>query len=53
MNKNMYLGIIAGAIISIILINAYKFSNPSMVSVVCSIIGCSLGVYLDNKHKKK
>jgi len=53
MNKNMYIGIVAGVIISIIINNAYNFTSPEMVSVICAIAGAFLGASIDNKYKKK
>lgn len=52
MNKNMYIGIVGGVIISIILNNAYNFSNKEMVSVICAVIGAFFGASIDNKYKK-
>lgn len=52
MNKNMYLGIVGGVIISIILNNAYNFPNKEMVAVVCAVIGTFFGASIDNKFKK-
>lgn len=53
MNKNMYLGIIGGVIISIILNNAYNFPNKEMVAVICAVIGAFFGASIDNKFKKQ
>lgn len=52
MNKNMYIGIILGLIISIIINNAYDFPSKEMVSVVCAVIGAFFGASFDNKNKK-
>lgn len=52
MNKNMYLGIVGGVIISIILNNAYNFPNKEMVAVVCAVISAFFGASIDNKFKK-
>ncbi|WP_270597216.1 hypothetical protein [Anaerococcus vaginalis] len=52
MNKNMYIGIVGGVIISIILNNAYNFPNKEMVAVVCAVIGAFFGASIDNKLKK-
>lgn len=53
MNKNMYIGIVGGVIISIILNNAYNFQNKEMVSVACAVIGAFFGASIDNKFKKQ
>ena len=52
LNKNMYIGIVGGVIISIILNNAYNFPNKEMVSVACAVIGAFFGASIDNKFKK-
>lgn len=53
MNKNMYIGIVAGVIISVIINNAYTFNSPEMVSVICAVLGAFFGTSIDNKYKKK
>ncbi|MGO3018960.1 MAG: hypothetical protein ACTIH2_07400 [Anaerococcus sp.] len=53
MNKYMYLGLIFGLIVSVILNKVYTYQNPSMVSVICVVIGTFAGASVDNMYKKK
>lgn len=53
MNKYMYVGLILGLIVSVILNKFYTYQNPSMVSVICVVIGTFAGASVDNKYKKK
>ncbi|MDD7306448.1 MAG: hypothetical protein PUG67_07640 [Peptoniphilaceae bacterium] len=53
MNKYMYVGLIIGLIISIVLNKTYPYQNPSLVTVICVVIGTFAGASLDNKSKKK
>lgn len=53
MNKHMYVGLILGLIISIFLNKTYTYQNPSLVTVICVVIGTFVGASVDNKHKKK
>lgn len=52
MNRNMYIGIIVGLILSIIINKIYNFPSKEMVSVVCAVIGAFMGASIDNKNKK-
>ena len=53
MNKYMYVGLILGLIVSIVLNKLYTYQNPSMVAVICVVIGTIEGASVDNKFKKK
>lgn len=53
MNKYMYVGLILGLIVSIVLNKLYTYQNPSMVAVICVVIGTFAGASVDNKFKKK
>ncbi|MDY3005597.1 hypothetical protein HV819_08705 [Anaerococcus sp. AGMB00486] len=51
MNKNMYIGILLGVIVSVIINNIYDFPSKEMVSVGCAVIGAFLGASCDNNKK--
>lgn len=53
MNKYMYVGLILGLIVSIILNKMHTYQNPSLVTVICVVIGTFAGANVDNKYKKK
>lgn len=53
MNKYMYIGLILGLIVSVILNKMYTYQNPSLVTVICVVIGTFAGASVDNKYKKK
>lgn len=53
MNKYMYVGLLLGLLLSVLLNKFYTYQNPSMVSVVCVVIGTFLGSSVDNKYKMK
>lgn len=53
MNKFMYLGLLLGLIISVVLNKLYIYDNPSMVAMICTVIGTFAGAALDNEQKSK
>lgn len=53
MNKNMYIGLILGLVVSVVLNKMYTYQNPSIVTMICVIIGTFAGANVDNKMKKK